>query len=162
MRYFVPAFVLYVVMMSSIMAEVFSQKSELPWAAQVSKVSNCIIKNEAFLKEVETFSKFTHTAKTPKEVALAIKNFRPVVVSTYKTKNPWSAAIATTYSSDKTTVYFNTRKNPRPLPAMVNTAFHEGLHLNGFSHGNNSPKGKENSVNYRVGKIAEKYVEVCK
>lgn len=141
--------------------EVFSVRSSLPYMAEVARISNCIINNHDFLKEVENYPKFTFTDKTPKQVVESLRNPRPVVLSTYRTKNPWSAAIATTFASDKETVYFNTRKNPRDMPSMVNTSLHEGLHLNGYGHGDNYPNGKEDSVNYRVGSIAEKYVTRC-
>lgn len=140
---------------------VFVADSSLDYVQQVVKVANCVIKNEAFLKDVEAFPKYDFTTMTSKEVADTLRNFKAVTVSTYRTKNPWSAAIATTWANDPT-VYLNTRKNPRPMPEMLNTAFHEGLHVNGFAHGDNYPNGKESSVNYKVGSIAEKYAEVCK
>jgi molybdopterin-biosynthesis enzyme MoeA-like protein len=142
-------------------ASVYTVKSKLPYLKQVAKVSECVIRNEDFLKEIEAFPKFSFTDKTSKEVADSIRKMKSVVISSYKTKNPFSSAIATTYPSNKTTVYFNSRKNPREFKEMINTAIHEPLHLIGFSHGDNSPIGKENSVNYRVGKIAESYVEKC-
>jgi hypothetical protein len=141
---------------------VFTTNSSLPYMAEVARISNCIVNNEAFLKEVETFPKFTHTDKTPAQVAESLRNPKPVVLSTYRTKNPFSSAIATTFSGDPTTVYFNTRKNPRPMPEMVNTSCHEGLgHIQGFGHGDNYPSGKEDSQPYRVGSICEKYVSAC-
>jgi hypothetical protein len=141
--------------------EPFGFKSSLPYIAEVAKVSNCIINNDDFVKEVEVYPKFTHTALAPAQVAERLKALAPVVVTTYQTKNPWSNVIATTYSSDRVNLYFNTRKNPRDMKHMVNTSFHEALHLNGFSHGDNSPVGKGESVNYRVGLMAEKYVKEC-
>lgn len=142
--------------------EVFTTKSSLPYMAEVARISNCIVNNEAFLKEVELYPKFTFTDKTSKQVADSLRNPRPVVLSTYRTKNPWSAAIATTFSGDPTAVYFNTRKNPRPMPELVNTSCHEGLgHIQGYGHGNNSPVGKEDSVPYGLGTICEKFVSSC-
>jgi len=139
--------------------EPFSFKSSLPYIAEVARVSNCVINNEAFLKEVESFPKYTFTDLSPAQVGKILRNFKPVTISTYKY---WSSkVIATTYAKDRTTLYFNTKANPRKMPAMINTAFHEGLHLNGTSHGDNSSKGKEDSVNYRVGDISEKYVPGC-
>jgi hypothetical protein len=139
----------------------YSTKSSLSYMTKTAAITNCVLKNEKFLSEVASFPKYTYTTKTPQEVRKSLESMKPVIISTYRTKNPWSKAIATTYSSDKTTVYFNTRKNPRPMTEMVNTSIHEGLHLNGFSHGSNSPVGKEDSVNYRVGTIGEKYVSEC-
>lgn len=142
--------------------EVFSTKSTLQWMKDTARIGNCVINNQAFLKEVEAFPKFTFTDKSSKEVADSLRNAKPVVLSTYRTKNPWSSVIATTWANDQT-VYFNTRRNPRPMPELLNTSCHEGLgHLQGWSHGDNSPVGKEDSVPYRLGAICEKYEEKCK
>lgn len=140
---------------------VYTAKSSLGYIQKVALVANCVIQNEEFLKEVGAFKKFTFTDKTPLDVMNSLKGFSPVVISTYKTKNPFTKVIATTYASDKTTIYFNTRMNPRDMSSMINTAIHEGLHLSGYSHGDNSSIGKEDSVNYRVGTIAEKYTAKC-
>jgi prolyl-tRNA editing enzyme YbaK/EbsC (Cys-tRNA(Pro) deacylase) len=127
----------------------------------LAMVSNCVIKNEEFLKEVESVKKFTHTTKTSREVADSLRSAKPVKLSTYKTKSPFSKVIATTYKSDRTHVYFNLRKNPRKMESLVNTSFHEALHLLGHSHGDNSPIGKSQSVPYLIGKIAETYAQGC-
>ena len=139
---------------------VLTAKSKLTWPHEVARVANCVINTEAFIQEVAAFPKYTYTDKTPAQVAQALREVSPVVIRTYATKNPFSTVTATTYVSDPGTVYFNTRRNPRAMKPMVNTAIHEGLHPE-FGHGDNSPVGKEDSVNYRVGSIAEKYVEAC-
>lgn len=140
---------------------VFTADSSLDYIHEVVRISNCVISNEDFLKEVEAFPKYDYTDKTSKQVADSLRNPKPVIVSTYRTKNPWSSVIATTYSSDPTTIYFNTRRNPREMPSMVNTSFHEMLHLQGWSHGDNYEYGKEKSVNHMVGTISEKYLKKC-
>lgn len=140
---------------------VFTTSSSLQWMKDLAKVSDCVIKNEDFLKEVESFPKFTHTTKTPKEVADSLRNPKPVILSTYRTKNPLSKVIATTYNNDRKHVYFNLRKNPRAMASLLNTSIHEALHLYGYSHGDNSSIGKQNAINYRIGKMAEKHVKGC-
>jgi hypothetical protein len=82
-------------------------------------------------------------------------------ITTYRSKNPFSKAIATTYGSDKQNMYLNTRANPRKPKYMINTVIHEKLHLNGYSHGSNSNVGKENTVNYYTGSLGEKYAKDC-
>jgi len=141
--------------------KVFSSSSDTEWLKLAINKANCVLNNQDFIAEVEAFKDYTFTDKSSPQVANAIKELKPIKVALYKTKNPFSKAIATTYASDRETVYINTRRNPRAMPDMVNTIIHEGLHLAGFSHGDNSPVGKENSVNYKVGSIAEKYVEKC-
>lgn len=141
---------------------IFTTSSSLQWMKDLAKSADCVIRNEQFLKEVELFPKYTHTTKTPKEVADSLRAPKPVILSTYRTKNPLSKVIATTYNNDRTHVYFNLRKNPRAIKGMLNTSIHEKTHLLGHSHGDNSSIGKGDSVPYRLGKIAEKYSEICK
>jgi hypothetical protein len=135
-------------------------KSTLPWMSSLAKTADCIVQSKKFKEEVCSIKSFDYSKKTGHQVIEDISNSRAFVVSTYKTKSPWSKAIATTYGKPKV-VYFNTRKNPRDVPSMVNTLVHEWLHVLNYSHGDNSSKGKENSVNYKVGSIAEKYVQEC-
>lgn len=141
----------------------FTSASNLDWVKELVKVANCVANNEAFIKEVALFPDYDYTDDKSEVVALAVKNIK-ANVTTYKTANPFSAAIATTYPTDTVNVYLNIRPkaNPRPMPDMVNTLFHEGLHLSGYKHGDNYANGKENSVNYRVGTIAAKYSPACK
>ena len=139
---------------------VFSTNSGLQYMKDLVGVANCVINNISFLDEVEAFPKYTYTDKTSKEVSASLRNSIPTVFTTYRSKNPFSRAIATTFTGDDV-IYFNTRKNPRSVPEMINTLIHENLHLNGWSHGDNSPIGKGDSVNYRVGSMAEKYTELC-
>lgn len=139
--------------------EVFTTRSSLPYMAEVARISNCVAGNTEFLKEVELYPKFTFTDKTPAQVAESLKNPKPVVLSTYRTKNPWSAAVAATIGDE---VYFNTRKNPRDMSEMIETSIHEGLgHIQGYGHGDNYPRGKENSVPWALGTMAAKYVTAC-
>lgn len=139
----------------------FTAKSSLLWVSSLAEKANCTIKNKDFLKEVEGF-KFTHTIHAGAKVAKDIKALPSIKIATYKTKNPFSKAIATTYPSDKETVYLNLRANPRDMESMVNTVCHEATHILGYSHGDNSPKGKENSVPYKVGSLCQKYFKNCK
>lgn len=142
---------------------VFTADSSLDYIHEVVRISNCVINNEEFLKEVEAFPKYDYTDKTSKQVADSLRNPKPVIVSTYRTKSPWSSVIATTYSSDPTTIYFNTRRNPREMKDMIETSCHEGLgHIQGYGHGDNSEYGKENSVPVMLGTICGKYAETCR
>jgi hypothetical protein len=86
---------------------------------------------------------------------------KKAVIRTYKTKWPLSKAIATTYKNNKTELYFNRYKNPREMANMVNTSMHEITHLVGYSHGSNSSIGKEDTVPYKVGAIAQRNYHAC-
>lgn len=141
----------------------YSTTSSVAWVNELVKTANCVVNNEDFIKEVSLFPKYEFTESTPAMVAEAIRAGAPATVRLYTTKLPWSKAIATTFSGDKVNIYLNTRKHPRPMPAMINTLVHERLHLLGFSHGDdNYAKGKENSVNYKAGELSEKYSSICK
>jgi hypothetical protein len=140
---------------------IFTARSTLDYVHQAVKVANCVIVNEKFLSEIGKFAKYDYTTMKPAEVEARIRGVSPAAVSTYRTTNPFSRVIATTYSTDPTTIYLNTRNNPQAMPDMVNTIIHELTHLNNFGHGDNSPVGKDNSVPYRLGSMAEKYVSEC-
>lgn len=139
----------------------FNTKSTLLWMKELVDVANCTIHLSDVRKDLLLVEKFTHTTMTPAQVSAAVESFKVAGVRTYRTKNPFSAAIATTYASDRENLYLNTRKNPRDIPSMVNTLFHESSHLNGFGHGDNNPKGKELSVPYYFGAIGQKYAHKC-
>jgi hypothetical protein len=139
---------------------IFTAKSTLQWVKDLADVANCVAGNEAFYQEIAAFPDYDFTDMSSLDVANAYRNMKPIDIRTY-----WyfmKSVIATTYTTNETSIYLNTRSNPRPMPEMINTTFHEGGHLIGFSHGDNKPFGKENSVNYRVGSIAVKYAEGCR
>jgi hypothetical protein len=139
----------------------FRTKSTLPWMKELIEIANCTIHLPDLRKDLLLVKRFTHTTMSPEQVSAAVLGFKSSGVRTYRTKNPMSKAIATTYASDRENLYLNTRKNPRPLPSMVNTLCHEASHLNGFSHGDNNPKGKELSVPYYLGSLCQKYANLC-
>lgn len=139
----------------------FHTKSNLLWVTEVADIASCVVRLPELLNELGSVKALTHTSMNPEQVKLAVANFKPSGVRTYKTKNPVSKVIATTYASDRENLYLNTRKNPRPIGQMVNTLLHEASHLNGFSHGDNNPRGKELSVPYFLGALGQKYAHLC-
>ena len=136
----------------------FSVKSTLPYLAETAKVAECVIHNEEFLKEVGAHKQFDYTKLTSPEVEKQLRTYKPIILSSYSKR--FTKAIAYRNTGDNV-VYFNTYKNPRGMKEMVNTCIHEWAHVQDFGHGGNSSVGKDNSVNYGVGLIAEKYVERC-
>lgn len=135
-------------------------KSTLPWMNNLGQATDCVIANPAFGLEVGSILKFDYSDKNGLQVMGALNASRDVLISTYRTWNPKSKTIAYTVYGSKA-IYFNLWNNPRPFPDLINTVIHEVLHLEKFSHGNNSSVGKQNTVNYRVGGIAERYVVGC-
>lgn len=57
------------------------------------------------------------------------------------------------------TAYFNELKLERSACSLINTLVHEYMHFVGYSHGDNSPVGKENSVPYYFGNRAQELCE---
>lgn len=138
-----------------------SVKSSLPWMKILGSTTDCVIKDADFQKEVSAIKKFDYSDKAGGRVVLDLLTAKGISISTYKTRNPWSKAIAYTYAGNDT-IYFNLRNNPRDFKEMINTVMHETTHIVGYGHGSNSPVGKEKSVPYWVGSIAEKYADKCK
>ncbi len=57
------------------------------------------------------------------------------------------------------TAYFNKYKLERKECSTINTLVHEYMHFVGYSHGDNSPVGKEDSVPYYFGNRAQDLCE---
>ena len=124
-------------------------------AKKANKTFNCI----HFLEEVGKVKKFDYTDKKPSEVLKDVYLFnKDVKVKTYYKR--FSKAIAYTYYGNDE-IYLNLKNNPRDMSEMINTITHESMHLLGYGHGSNSPLGKENSVPYKLGSIAEKTYQKC-
>jgi hypothetical protein len=141
--------------------DVFISQTSIKSLNDAIAVANCVVRSEAFLKEIGAFAKYDYTDLTPSDVEASFRNIKTINVSSYKTKNPYSKVFATTYASEKTTFYINTRKLPRTIGSLTNTIIHESSHLINFSHGDNSSVGKERSVPYGAGAIGEKHVDGC-
>lgn len=144
--------------------EVFKVRSSLSFIRKTARVANCVVNLKSFQKEVELVTKFDFSAASGTEVMQSLL-LGSCIASTYKTRvSPYMCKVkATTYKSDKKAFYINLRGcvfTSRVAP-LVNTYVHECLHLRGYSHGSNSRKGKENSVNYKVGAIAQLHVKEC-
>jgi hypothetical protein len=136
-------------------------KSSLSWMQKLGKTTECVIALPEFQAEINAITVFTYTHKNGKDVINDLSKMKDVAISTYRTTNPRSKTIAYTYGGAKT-IYFNKWKNPRDIESMINTVIHESTHIVGYKHGDNKNIGKEKSVPYLVGSIAEKYVSKCK
>lgn len=75
------------------------------------------------------------------------------------TFNPSSKQMVTIAFHKGGKAYFNKHKLERETCSMINTLVHEYMHFVGYSHGDNSPVGKENSVPYYFGKRAQELCE---
>ena len=81
---------------------------------------------------------------------------------TIKTKWYWRKKVLAWYKGGDV-IYFNSRCLNRPLCSLVGTYAHELTHVADsytkeyfFGHGDNSPKGKEESAPYWIGRVASR------
>ena len=141
--------------------KVFSFKSSLSWVEKATDCANIVINDKDFQDEAVAKTSFDYSEDDGEKVLNKLLSHH-CVARTYKTKNPWSKAVATTYRSNTEDMYFNRRKK-RSIFAWVGTSCHECLHNVGYSHGDNSSVGKENSVNYWYGSLCTTHAKrLCK
>lgn len=144
----------------SVMANVFSVKSNLKYMIKLADVSNCVIKKESFASDLLKIESFDYSDANGETVYNDLINHRSTL-RTYRSKNPFSSVNAMTLKSKKHEIYFNRKNNPRSMKEMVRTSVHELSHNAGYSHGDNTTRGKENSVPWTVGRIAAENLEGC-
>ena len=138
----------------------FYFKSSIKWVGDVSMCANMIINDSKFREELMAIKKFDMSSDNGEYVLKKLQSGK-TVIKTYKTRNPFSKAVATTWKSNKTDIYLNIRKK-RTIAQWSGTAIHESSHNRGYSHGNNSSAGKEKTVPYLVGTIATKHAKrIC-
>jgi len=90
----------------------------------------------------------------------------PIVVKTYRSKNPWSSALGYFSPSQPDHIFLNNRKLNRSKGSIVATLIHEMIHfcdylneVESYGHGDNSPSGKENTAPFYIDNIAESIVD---
>lgn len=151
-------FLIGLVITTTTFAGVFTMKTSLQGLDQATKSAECVLKNEKFHAEILA-TKFDQTTKTPTQIVTDLKSGKPAFLRHYRTINPKSSATAHTVKDE---IYFNKWNfSGKPLIVM-NTTIHEYMHVLGYSHKGNRPKGLENTVPYKVGNMSEKYYEICK
>ena len=91
-------------------------------------------------------------------------------ITLYKPWWRWSKAYARTYTGDFNKIELNARRLNRSLPSIVGTIAHEWGHcfesyvktqVSGvfFNHGDNNPRGKDNTFQYQLGRRVKLYVQ---
>ena len=148
---------------TKVTSKVFDYRSSLTWVKKLTKAVNCTINKESFAKRLTSVKSFDYSTHNGTQVYNNLINHN-CRIRTYKTKNPFSNVIATTYTANTFDVYLNRRKNPRyPMDRMINTALHECLHNVKYGHGDNRNinNSKGNSVPNKVGLIAQQESKGC-
>lgn len=100
-----------------------------------------------------------HFDFTDDTIPQILKRFRENVSLEVGTFEPSSKQMVTIAFHQNGKAYFNKYKLERGTCSMINTLVHEYMHFVGYSHGDNSPVGKENSVPYYFGKRAQELCE---
>lgn len=140
--------------------KVFSFRSSLNLIKNVNECANKVVNDKEFQEELKSVERFDFSNASGETVLNKLLNHKCVIQS-YKTKNPFSKVLATTYINNKTDVYLNMRKY-QTIEAWSGTSIHECSHNFGFSHGNNSSAGKQNSVPYFIGFLGQRHAErIC-
>lgn len=127
--------------------ELTSSKAELE---KLAKVAECILRNEAWLKEMGE-QKFTGTKDSAAQVVERIRKGGAADVTIYKNSR-FSPYTTLAYTSAGV-IHMNTR-----YKWQAETLVHEVQHVWGYSH---SSAGDFKSVPYAAGILAEKYVKGC-
>lgn len=109
-----------------------------------------------FKGDVIRKKEFDFTTDTLEEILQRLKNQVRLKVRTFE---PNSDQMVTVAFHRGGTAYFNKHKLERKTCSMINTLVHEYMHFVGYSHGDNSPVGKENSVPYYFGNRAQELCE---
>jgi len=132
--------------------------------------ANALGGNAAFWDEVSRKTPpFSHTSMRPAEVAARIRDaHRTVTVQLWTPsllKKPfYRNTVAFFDGDDPDTLFYHTAFLTNSVGEMVNTVVHEYIHAidddGEFGHGDNSPGGKEQSVPYWIGDLAEKHYNV--
>lgn len=140
----------------------YKTASTLSWMKDLERVANCVKVKDSLYQEIEA-TEFTRTnGKTSKQIASELRagSFN---LGTYSKWRPYKSLELATYNTKTFTVLYRTQANPRSMPEMVETAFHESMHLLGFFHdGNYATEENLKTVPYKVGAIARKHIGECK
>lgn len=148
------------------------------------EVSNKILEDDFFYEKIASKDKgfdirYTGKLVTPEKIAEWARECDEVMkVKTYNYgwRNRFAPALAKVIAGMPNSIFFNSGKLNRPTSTIVATTIHEDFHLLerwvrknkfpelsdtdfkelwGFHHGDNSPAGKENTVQYWVDDLAE-------
>ena len=99
---------------------------------------------------------FDFTEDNLEQILRRLEDKSRLKVSTFE---PSSKQMMTIAYHKGGTAYFNEFKLHRKSCSQINTLVHEYMHFVGYSHGDNSPEGKENSVPYYFGNRAQELCE---
>ena len=117
-------------------------------------------------KELEKKMDFDMSNCRGRFIAQIIRDYRSTTqIKTYRPWNPWSKALAYVSPKEPNVIYINSRRLNRSIASIAGSIAHETIHVldnkytdANFGHGNNSPKGKENTVPYWIGRRVKELI----
>lgn len=118
--------------------------------------ANDFFKLVLFKGNIITRERFDFTHETREEILRRLERKLRLRVKAF---HPSSEQMATVAYHHAGTAYFNSQKLHRSACSQINTLVHEYMHYAGYSHGDNLPDGKENSVPYYFGNRAQELCE---
>lgn len=128
--------------------------------------SNELLKNDEFYKAISDHPNFDLSTASPKIIADLLKKsdlefkveiFYPNAFQSIKYRKTFA------YTDERfpNTLFLNFKKLDREIEDIAATIIHESIHALDdaeetytFGHGNNSPKGKDNTAPYWIGNLA--------
>lgn len=133
--------------------------TKYPFIEDAAKLGNCLLSRDKFKKEISSHKQFDYTKNKSDKVSKDLFSRTPIVVRTYCKKVTKTLGYRPIGSNE---FYVNICKRTSLSADLVNTIWHEGTHVKGYGHGDNSSVGKGNSVPYGTGDMSEKYYSECK
>ncbi len=129
--------------------------------------TNTLLRDPDLYARIRRHPAFEMSTATPAQIAdLMERSECSVNVVLYRSKWPWSKALAFEDDRFPNTVFLNERRLNRSLGSICATLIHECVHALDstaadlrFGHGNNDPNGKENTAPYWIGDLAEEMVD---
>lgn len=144
---------------------------ENAYVQKATTMANTILGNEEFYQKIRQQEKFDLSTAKPSIIAELIKSsglefkvelFYPSGWRAIKYRNTF----AYTDPNYPNTLFLNLKKLDREIEDIAATIIHECIHALDqeavdytFGHGNNSPKGKENTAPYWIGNLAYKLLK---
>lgn len=128
---------------------------------EATQRANRLLAAPEFYERIRGCPRFERTEVSPRQVADVMERCTArVTVQLYKSRWPWSKALAYEDARFPNLIFLNTRKLNRSVASIVGTIIHESVHAADtlspldFGHGDNAAAGKENTAPYWIGNLA--------